>query len=107
MVSLNGQVFLPLNFNLSSEFSAQRRFGYIIDSMNSTDFIWNAELSVPIDNRKWIISLEANDILKQRKGIDYAVSATGRTQRVSTILPRYLMLTVHYRFDFKPKRAAQ
>lgn len=105
--SFNGQVFLPLDFILSSEFYAQRRFGYIIDSMNSTDFIWNAELSVPIDNRKWIISLEANDILKQRKGFDYAVSATGRTQRVSTILPRYLMLIVHYRFDFKPKRAAQ
>ena len=48
--------------------------------------------------------MTAYDILNQMKGVTYSVNAQGRTQTLNTVLPRYFMLTLAYRFDFKPKR---
>ncbi len=101
----NGHVKLPLNLTLHTDFRALRRFGYVEDSMNSVDFIWNASLGWTVKKGMFRITLDANDILNQNKGIVYNVNAQGRTQTLSTVLPRYLMLTLHYKFDFKPKRA--
>ncbi|MDE7115528.1 MAG: outer membrane beta-barrel protein [Muribaculaceae bacterium] len=95
---------LPFNFSIGTEFRMMKRFGYVEDSMNTFDYIWNAQLGYSIAKGVWRITLDAKDILNQNKGINYRVSATGRSQTLSTVLPRYLMLTVHYRFYFKPKR---
>lgn len=95
---------LPLNFQVSTEFGVRKRFGYVEDSMNSTDFIWNADLSYSLRQGQWRFVLDAKDILNQNKGIVYMVNAQGRTQTLDTVLPRYLMLSVQYFFDFKPKR---
>ena len=72
--------------------------------MNKTDVFWNAGVEYSIRKGEWRIRLEARDILNQLRGVRYGVNATGRIQTLSTVLPRYLMLSVHYRFDFKPKR---
>ncbi len=95
---------LPFNFSIGTKFRMMKRFGYVEDSMNTVDCIWDAQLGYSIAKGVWRITLDAKDILNQNKGISYRVSATGRTQTLSTVLPRYLMLSVHYRFDFKPKR---
>jgi len=95
---------LPFNFSLVTEFRAIKRFGYVEDSMNTMNYIWDAQLGYSIAKGVWRITLDAKDILNQNKGIKYSVSATGRTQTLNTVLPRYLMLSVHYRFDFKPRR---
>lgn len=97
-------VRLPLGFSFSTSMNIHKRYGYIDNSMNRTYLNWNAELRYTIDKGKWIFKLEAKDILNQYKGVDYSVDATGRTQTLNTVLPRYLMLSVHYRFDFKPNR---
>ena len=95
---------LPFNFNFNTEFNAVKRFGYVEDSMNTINYLWNAQLGYSIAKGVWRITIDAKDILNQNKGIRYVVNATGRTQTLNTVLPRYLMLSVHYRFDFKPKR---
>ena len=100
----SGSVQLPLNFQLSTDFNILKRFGYIEDSMNDVNFLWNACLEYIIQKGTWRIALNARDILNQNRGIRYYVNATGRTQTLNTVLPRYLMLSVHYRFDFKPKK---
>jgi len=97
-------VWLPLNFYANTDFRVLRRFGYVESSMNKADLLWNAQLGWSFKKGVWRITLEACDILNQNKGVDYIVNAQGRTQTLNTILPRYLMLSVHYRFDFKPKR---
>lgn len=102
--SLNAWYNLPLNFSIDTDFGVRKRFGYIEDSMNSVELIWNAELSYSFCKKAWKISLNAYDILNQMKGIGYLVNAQGRTQTMNTVLPRYLMLKVAYKFDFKPKR---
>lgn len=95
---------LPLGFSFTTGYNVSKQYGYIEDSMNRIYHIWDAELKYTLDNGKWIFKLEAKDILNQNKGISYSVDATGRKQTLNTVLPRYLMLSVHYRFDFKPKR---
>ena len=97
-------VRLPFNFSFNTEFRAVKRFGYVEDSMNTVNYLWDAQLGYSIAKGVWRITLDAKDILNQNKGIRYVVNATGRTQTLNTVLPRYLMLSVHYRFDFKPKR---
>ena len=103
-VGIHGTVKLPFNFQLNTDFNVLKRFGYIESRMNDVNFIWNAGLEYLIKKGEWRLSLDARDILNQNKGINYMVDATGRTQTLNTILPRYVMLSVHYRFDFKPKK---
>ena len=103
-IGLLGRVKLPFNFDISTDLYLYRRFGYVDRSMNSTDLLWTAQLGYSIKKDVCRITLDAYDILNQLKGINYEVNATGRTQTVSSVLPRYLMLSVHYKFDFKPKR---
>ena len=104
LTGANFDAMLPFNFFFSTEFRAIKRFGYVEDSMNSMNYLWDAQLGYRIAKGVWRITLDAKDILNQNKGIRYIVNATGRTQTLNTVLPRYLMLSVHYRFDFKPKR---
>ncbi len=75
--------------------------------MNTLEWIWNAELTYSIRKGMWRIGIKANDILNQDKGLIYYESATGRTQTLNTVLPRYVMLTVHYRFNSKAKKRAK
>lgn len=103
-VSIDGHVNLPLNFQFKTDFNMIKRFGYFEKSMNDYNFLWNASLEYLIQKGVWRISLDAKDILNQNKGINYIVNASGRTQTLNTVLPRYLMLTLHYRFDWKPKK---
>lgn len=95
---------LPFKFNIGTRFRMMKRFGYVEDSMNTYEYVWDAQLGYSIANGVWRITLDAKDILNQNRGLSYVVNANGRTQTLATVLPRYLMLSVHYRFDFKPKR---
>lgn len=50
------------------------------------------------------LSIRGYDILHQMKQVQYAVNAQGRTQEMYNILPRFVMFSVQYTFDFKPKK---
>ena len=104
---ISGWYRMPWNLTLSSNLVINRPFGYIEKSMNTFEWIWNAELTYSIRKGMWRIGIKANDILNQDKGLIYYESATGRTQTLNTVLPRYVMLTVHYRFNSKAKKRAK
>jgi len=95
---------LPYNFSINTDFKILGQYGYIEKSFNRPYYIWDASLGYSFKKGVWRISLDAKDILNQNRGLSYTVNANGRKQTLSTVLPRYLMLSVHYRFDFKPKR---
>jgi len=65
--------------------------------------LWNAEVSYKL-KEAWTFSVRGYDILNQTKSIGYTVNAQGRTQEVYNTLPRFVMFTVKYSFDFKPKK---
>lgn len=101
---LNVWANLPHNFSVGTDFTAVKRFGYIDRKMNDVNLFWNAEIGYSILKGVLRFSIEAKDILNQQQELIAEVSAAGRSQSIYMTLPRYVMLTVHYRFDFKPKR---
>lgn len=95
---------LPFNFAFNTEFIVYKRFGFIEENMNTANLLWNAELSRSFFKDTFRVGIKAYDMLNQMKGVSYSLSATGRTQTLNTVLPRYLMVSLAYRFDFSPKR---
>ena len=94
---------LPKNFSIGTDLNFLTRDGYLENQMNSHDWIWNAQVSYKLKNA-WTFSVRGYDILNQIKNVQYVVNAQGRTQEMYNILPRFVMLTVKYNFDFKPKK---
>lgn len=94
---------LPKNFSIGTDLKFVTRDGYLDSRMNSHDWLWNAEVRYKLKDA-WTFSVRGYDILNQMKSIQYSVNAQGRTQEMYNILPRFVMLTVKYNFDFKPKK---
>lgn len=94
---------LPKNFSIGTDLNFLTRDGYLENQMNSHDWLWNAEVRYKLKDA-WTFSVRGYDILNQMKSIQYSVNAQGRTQEMYNILPRFVMLTVKYNFDFKPKK---
>lgn len=101
-IRLAGWYESPFHISISSDIGYYRRFGYIDEALNSHDILWNAELAYSINKGQWRLSLKANDILNQDKGLSLIVNADGRQQISNTVLPRYVMLCIQYKFNYKP-----
>ena len=93
------------NIHFATDLMAYYRRGYRETSMNTTDWVWNAELSCPVGQRKqWIIKAIGFDLLHQISSIRRVVTAQGWTETRYNTKPAYAMLTVTYRLDVKPKK---
>ena len=99
-----GEVRLPFNVTVNTEFSAINYYGYIDDTMNRTVFDWNANLNYSILKGALRFGVKAKDILNQQKGLYMSADATGRTQTQELTLGRTILFTVAYKFHIKPKR---
>lgn len=92
---------LPANFGISSDFTIYSRCGYEDNSMNSTDFVWNARISKNFLGGRVGLMLDGFDILNQLSNIQRYVNGQGRTETFYNTIPRYVMLHVVYRFNIK------
>jgi hypothetical protein len=72
--------------------------GYYSELMNTDDLVWNAELSRSFLKDKLTLKLQAFDLLHQLSKVQYSVNAQGRTEIWNNCIPRYLMMTIGYRF---------
>lgn len=95
---------LPLGLQLSSDLSVLHRSGYESPTMNSTSSIWNAQLSKSVCHDRLTFNLIAHDILDRTMRNTWNISSTGNTYTSYNSLPRYVMLSVMYRFNKQPKR---
>lgn len=84
--------------------SMYSRRGYGSSELNTDDFIVNASLSQPFMKGKFIVRLEAFDLLHNLSNTDYKVNALGRVETWYRSLPHYVMLHVVYRFNKQPKK---
>lgn len=98
--------FLPYAIEGETTINCRFRRGYNDASMNRTEWIWNASVQKSILKGALTFKLNAVDILGQLSNITQVVNAQGRTEEWSNTLPRYVMLTVSYRFNFTPKALA-
>ena len=85
----------------ATNFSMSCRRGYSSKDANTTEAIWNAQVSYRfLKGRAATISLQAYDILNQRSNFSRTISAMSRTDRWTESVNSYLMLTFQYRFNF-------
>ena len=103
-VGINAQVALPWKFNLTSDITMFARRGYQSEEMNTTDWVWNAQLTRSFLKGRLISKLSGFDILHQLSNTQYTVNAQGRTVRWHNSIPRYVMLSLAWSFNVNPKK---
>ncbi len=101
---VSGYAKLPSGFSFYTNLNMYSRRGYSQSTMNDNRLIWNANIFYTMLKGALTFSLTGHDLLGQIKNINYDINAYGRTETHVTTLPRYVALSVEYKFDFKPKR---
>jgi hypothetical protein len=75
--------------------------GYSDQTLNTNEFIWNAQLSHSfLKGKKLTVMLQWYDILNQQTNFSRTVSANGWTDREVNAITSYAMLHVSYRMNF-------
>lgn len=99
-----GQFRLPAGFGINTDFMLYTRHGYGMKELDTTDAIWNVRLTYTPRGGRWVFMADGFDMLHQLSNVNYAVNAKGRTVTYTNALPRYMLLTVQYRFNKQPKK---
>lgn len=90
----------PWGTSLNSSLSISSRRGYNDSSMNTDEFVWNAQLSQSfLKGKPLTIMLQFYDILRQQSTFSRAISATSRTDTEYNAINSYAMLHVVYRLN--------
>ena len=90
----------PWGTSLNSSLSISSRRGYNDSSMNTDEFVWNAQLSQGfLKGKPLTIMLQFYDILRQQSTFSRAISATSRTDTEYNAVNSYAMLHVVYRLN--------
>ena len=99
----------PWGTSLNTSLSISSRRGYNDSSMNTDEFVWNAQLSQGfLKGKPLTIMLQFYDILRQQSTFSRAISATSRTDTEYNAINSYAMLHVIYRLNlFGGKQARQ
>lgn len=100
---LNAIFELPANFQFATDFSVYNRRGYTEQALNTDNFVWNARLTYRAMKGKMLLMLDGYDILHDLSNVSYTLNAQGRTEIYRTVLPRYFMFHIQWRFNQRPK----
>ncbi len=89
---------------LDTDLMAYYRRGYEQPSMNTTDWVWNLQLSKSFGRAKQFTAKAIGfDLLHQLPTVKQVVNAQGRTETRCNSQPAYAILTLAYRLDIKPR----
>lgn len=104
-IELDAQIELPWQMQFTTRFGAQFNRGYETQAANRTNIPWNATLSKSILKGDLTFKLTAHDILNLQP-TNYANStALSYSETWQNRLPRYVMLSVIYRFRSLAKKS--
>ncbi|MBD5187605.1 MAG: hypothetical protein HDS96_00580 [Bacteroidales bacterium] len=101
---VNAIVSLTSALQLSTDFNVYMRSGYNNSALNTTDLVWNARLSYSLMQGQLQLMLDGFDMLHNLSNVTYSVNAQARTETYISVLPRYFMFHVQYRFNRQPKK---
>lgn len=91
---------LPWGTSLSTDISDNARRGYTSSAMNTTEWIWNLQLSQSfLKAKNLILSIQFYDLLKQQSNISRAVTAYERSDTWYNSINSYMMVHLIYRFN--------
>ena len=94
---LTAQVELPLNMQLSTDITMYSRRGYIDNSMNTNELVWNARLTKRMMKGKLLVQLDAFDLLGNLSNVRRVINAQGKTETFYNIIPSYCLLHLTWR----------
>ena len=98
------QTELGHGITVETDLTMYSRRGYDDKSMNTDDLLWNAALSGSLLKGKMGLRLSAFDILGQISNVRRVLNAQGYAETWYNTIPRYVMLSVSYKINIKPKR---
>lgn len=105
---LNVTITAPWGTGLSTDAHMNSRRGYNDASLNTDEFVWNAQISQSfLKGRPLTVSLQFYDILHNQSNLSRAISATQRTDSEYNSIQSYAMLHVIYRFNSFGGKGAQ
>lgn len=91
---------LPWGTSLSTDISDNARRGYTAAAMNTTEWIWNLQLSQSfLKTRNLILSIQFYDLLKQQSNISRSITAYERSDTWYNSINSYMMVHLIYRFN--------
>lgn len=100
---VNATLELPANFQLSTDFTVYNRRGYTDQALNTDNFVWNARLTYRALKGNLLLMLDGYDMLHDLSNVSYTINAQARTEVYRTVLPRYFMFHVQWRFNSNKK----
>lgn len=90
---------LPLNLNLYTVVRSMNRRGYKDEASNTTQWLWNGELTYSfLKGKRGLLKFQVVDILQQRDFVNRWMNDTGQGETWTWGLGRYAMATFTYRF---------
>lgn len=96
---------LPGGVELDTDLMAYSRRGYEDSTLNTTDWVWNLQLSKTFGSAKqFTVKAIGFDLLHQLPTVKQVVNAQGRTETRYNSQPAYAILTMTYRLDIKPRK---
>ncbi|WP_455674832.1 TonB-dependent receptor [Phocaeicola sp.] len=91
---------LPLDLNFYTVIRSMNRRGYKDEASNTTQWLWNGELTYSfLKGKKGLLKLQVTDILQQRDFVNRWMNADGQGEMWTKGLGRYVMGTFTYRFN--------
>ena len=90
----------PWDTSLNTSLSCSSRRGYSDESMNTDEFVWNAQLSQGfLKGKPLTVMLQFYDLLHQQSTFSRAISSVSRTDTEYNAINSYAMLHVVYRMN--------
>lgn len=103
-IGLNAQIVLPWELQLTTDMTMFARRGYQQSEMNTTDWIWNIQLARTFFKGHLTAKIQGFDLLQQLSNTRYVINSQGRTEMWNNSIPRYVMLSLAWKFNINPKR---
>lgn len=101
----NATYTLPLlSLTLATDMTMYSRRGYESSMMNTDELVWNAQMSRSFFKGALTAKLQAYDLLQNINSRRFSVNSQGRTETWYNYIPRYVMLSLAYKFSRKPKK---
>lgn len=101
---VNAKVDLPWKLQFNTDLTLYARRGYSDSSMNTSELVWNANLSKRMCKDRLTIAVDGFDILGQLSNVVQTLNGQGRYETWRNVIPSYAMLRCIYRFDIKPAK---
>ena len=103
----NTNISLPWNMTIATNIANQARRGYLDNSMNRNELIWNAQIAQTFFKGSTTVSFEWYDILRQQTNITRSLNASMRSVSEYNGINSYCMFHVIYRLNVFGNKAAR